>query len=273
MSALRLHHAATAVWRPLESLLFPARCWATGVPLKSDERMLCQGAREQIARGLLWPYCAGCGSTAGPGTRFDAGNPCPQCATRDLGVERIVRVGTFDEPLRTLVTTLKFRGRWELARVLAPFVAQALQQATLDGRLGRVDALVPVALHWRRRLRRGFNQSEEIARALGHLTGWPVADVLWRRRATFEQSHTQSRTQRRENLRAAFVSTKPERLAGKHVWLIDDVCTTGATLHAAAMALRRVPKDQRPAGIYAAVVCVTDHTAIPEPPLLPDLTP
>ncbi|MEI8197975.1 MAG: hypothetical protein WCI73_18940 [Phycisphaerae bacterium] len=259
----RMAPRAAGLVRPLVSLVMPETCWGTGEPLHEDEQALSEVARRQIAAALLGSYCGQCGLTAAPDSRYDAGNPCPKCSTRDLGLERIVRVGTFVEPLSVLVKTLKFHRRWEVARVIAPFIVQAMHLATHDQRLAPVDLLVPVALHWRRQWQRGFNQSEEIAREVGRLGHWPVGNYLWRRRATLEQSHTQSATQRRANLRAAFLCSRPERVAGKHVWLMDDVCTTGATLHAAAMALRRLPKGQRPAGIYAAVLCVTDHTPLP----------
>lgn len=259
----RITPRVTNLLEPVVSLLMPETCWATGEPLTDAEHMLSETARQQIAEAILTGYCGHCGLTAAPGLRYDAGNPCPKCSTRDLGLERIVRVGTFVEPLNDLVKMLKFHRRWEVARVVAPFLVQALQLATHDQRLAPVDLLIPVALHWRRQLQRGFNQSAELAREVGRLGHWPVGNYLWRRRATLEQSHTQSATQRRANLRSAFLCSQPERVAGKQVWLIDDVCTTGATLHAAAMALRRLPKGQRPAGIYAAVLCVTDHTPLP----------
>lgn len=263
MRYLSLPRPSATLMRSFLNLVFPETCWASGVPLAEGQRALSEAARRQIASMLLWPYCGNCGITTGHGAQHDALNPCPQCASRDLGVSRVVRVGTFNDPLDTLVKTLKFQRRWELARLLAPFLMQAMNLATQDGRAVPIDVLVPVALHWRRRLSRGFNQSLELAAEVSKISGWPVADVLWRRRPTAAQSQTQSAAQRKSNLRTAFICPMQNLqaqnpIAGKHVWLIDDVSTTGATLHAAAMALKRLPKPQRPAAVYAAVICITD---------------
>jgi ComF family protein len=214
--------------------------------------------RHTIARGLIWPYCTRCGATTGQFADHSKANPCVRCTVRNLGVKTIARTGTFDPPLSTLVKKLKFNNRPEIAPILAPFLYQAITLRGLP-----VDALVPVPLHWRRKISRGYNQSEELARSVAAISGWHVAHVLRRIKQTPEQSHAQSVPQRIENLRGAFGCSLTPALAGKNVWLIDDVCTTGATLHAAAMAFRQLPSDARPATINAAVVCVTDWTEVP----------
>jgi ComF family protein len=257
-----LRTAARALVRissPIVETIFPCTCWATGVAITRDERGLCTEAREEIARGVAWPYCTRCGSTTGQFADHSKANPCVRCAVRNLGVRTIARAGTFDKPLSTLVKTLKFHNRPEIAPIVAPFLYQAITLRRLP-----VDALVPVPLHWRRKISRGYNQSEELARGVAALSGWPMANVLRRTKHTPEQSHAQSVPQRIENLRGAFGCPATQAVAGKHVWLVDDVCTTGATLHAAAMAFRDLPKEARPATINAAVLCVTDWTEIPK---------
>ena len=244
---------------PLVELVFPATCWATGAAIAAAEGGLATGVREQIARGILWPYCTLCGSTTGKFADHSKANPCPRCAVRNLGVRTIARVGTYELPLSALVRQLKFHHHPEVARIVAPFLYQAI---TLRG--GPIDTLIPVPLHWQRKISRGYNQSEELARSLAAISDWPMADVLRRIKRTSEQSHGLSVPQRIENLRGAFACRPTAALGGKHVWLIDDVCTTGATLHAAAMAFRGLPRPQRPASINAAVLCVTDWTQVPK---------
>lgn len=250
---------------PVVETVFPSRCWVTDVPISSGDMGLAPDVRRQIAEGIEFPYCARCGMNTGPYTANDRRNRCGQCDQRNLGVATIARVGVFAEPLSTLVKHIKFRKLWELAGLVAPFMVQAIEQQAHRQRTP-VDALVPVALHWRRRYSRGFNQAEEIAIAMSRLKGWPVLHALRRVRATVEQSHAQSVTARRENLDRAFEAKMKVDVAGKHIWLIDDVCTTGATIHAAAVAFKRLPKELRPAGIHAAVVCATDRTPIPFTP-------
>lgn len=109
----------------------------------------------------------------------------------------------------------------------------------------QVDCLVPVPLHWWKQWRRGFNQSELLAKVLSQRLGLPVADLLKRHVATKAQAGL-SAAGRRSNIEGAFrIKEKIKKdkakkpAAGLHVMLIDDVMTTGATAAAAARVLRR----------------------------------
>ncbi len=100
------------------------------------------------------------------------------------------------------------------------------------------DVLVPVPLHSGRLRDRGYNQSDLLAAELGRLCGLPVvSDCLVRLRHTKPQVKTTGAIERQRNLAGAF-GCRDGRLAGKRVLLIDDVCTTGATLSSCAIALR-----------------------------------
>lgn len=239
---------------PVIDVLLPPACWAGGAG--EAPFGLSHPIREQIAALGAQGYCTRCGLTIGA---YAAENPCSRCGTREVGALRFARAGTFSEPLVGLVHRLKFGRTWEITGILAPFLYQAI--LAISERTGTpVDLLAPVPLHWRRRAARGFNQAEELAREVSALSGWKTASLLRRKRNTQEQARLDSPAQRLENLRGAFepLGAAGRRGAGKHVWLIDDVSTTGATLCAAAIALRKVPREQRPASINAAVVCVTD---------------
>jgi ComF family protein len=247
--------------------LFPPACWVD--PAMPGVAGLSEGARVGVAVLAAQGHCHRCGLTTGPHEQLHKpGNPCGRCGERVTTVRCTARVGTFTEPLVTLVHKLKFGRQWEIARTLAPFLHHAIAR-TAQATREPVDALVPIPLHWMRRARRGFNQSEELAREVGRLSGHPVMPALVRRRRTREQARLESATARRENLQHAFVAKRLAGLGGKSVWLIDDVSTTGATLHAAATALRVLPKEFRPAAINAAVLCITDHAA--PPAALPEL--
>lgn len=129
-----------------------------------------------------------------------------------------------------------------------------------------MDAIIPIPLHWMRNFTRGFNQAEELGWHLSRLAGVPMYRALSRIRQTTSQAKTSSMSARRENLRGAFAVRSGYGFHGATVWLIDDICTTGATLHAAATALSHLPAYERPAQICGAVVAVTDYTP---PPLSP----
>lgn len=148
----------------------------------------------------------------------------------------------YDGPLSRAVGALKFEGALALAGPLGRLLAQ--EPALLEGPDGEPhDVVVPVPLHWRRRLARGFDQSEELARwALVHARrrGMKVPPlgyrVLVRVRATEPQTDLDADA-RATNLAAAFVVRRPELVHGRRVLLIDDVTTTGATARACLQAL------------------------------------
>jgi ComF family protein len=101
------------------------------------------------------------------------------------------------------------------------------------------DLVVPVPLHPQRERERGFNQSLLLALRLGHAWRLPVrADVLERTVATAPQTEL-SREARRTNVRGAFALRRPELVAGRHVIVVDDVFTTGSTVIALALCLKR----------------------------------
>lgn len=137
--------------------------------------------------------------------------------------------------VRAALTRLKYRR----ARVyLAPLAALLARAVTLVPRTPET-VLCPVPLHWMRRLQRGFNQSEELARAVEPSCGLCAVQLLRRARATGWQSHRISPEERRSAMHGAFSCLRRHRELPSHVILIDDVCTSGATLDACAAALRQ----------------------------------
>jgi ComF family protein len=131
--------------------------------------------------------------------------------------------------LRKLIHLYKYGRIRTLARPLSDFLAHALP---LDERF---DCIVPVPLHWRRRWKRGFNQSEFLARALARRSGIPMVKALARSRSTKAQAGLSNHA-RRQNVMKAF---RARPVPGKRILLIDDVMTTGATATACALALKR----------------------------------
>lgn len=103
----------------------------------------------------------------------------------------------------------------------------------------RIDVMVPVPMHWWKRLRRGFNQSERIARVLARRAKLPLkTDILRRVRGTRVQAGL-THTERQANIAGAFRIRSKQPLQGKRVLLVDDVFTTGATASACAKALKK----------------------------------
>lgn len=141
-----------------------------------------------------------------------------------------------DGVARQMVHGLKFRDRTDLAPWMARWMMRAGAELIADA-----DLVVPVPLHYGRFLSRKFNQSAELARAIGRLGGLAFEpDALKRRRRTRQQVGLK-RPDREANVRGAFEVPDAHRpkIAGRRVLLVDDVYTTGATVSAATRALKR----------------------------------
>jgi ComF family protein len=139
--------------------------------------------------------------------------------------------GSYEGPLRKLIHIFKYGKVESLARPLSRFLLQSLPLEH------RFDLILAMPMHWRKHWERGFNQAELLAQPVARRYGLKLATNLRRRRYTKPQAGL-SEAKRRENLRNCFRVVQPQQVAGQRVLLIDDVFTTGATLRAAAAALK-----------------------------------
>ncbi len=160
-----------------------------------------------------------------------------------------MRLGVYEEQLAWAVLRMKHAANEWLAELLGERWAELHRSRFLS--LG-VDALVPVPLHWRRRLQRGYNPSAALAWGLGRLLHVPCwYHVLKRIRPTKDQKVFNSFTERVNNVKGAFWANSVVR--GKHLLLVDDVMTTAATASEAAKALKK-------AGAFRVTVAVLART-------------
>lgn len=223
------------VARSLLHLLLPACCLGCAEPLLAAAPLgLCAPCRGKLAP-LARTACAVC---AQPLDAFEppAGYRCGACRERPPAFDRLLALWTYRPPLDAVVQGLKFRRLDYLGRHLAAALADGLGEA-LDG-FARIDGVVPVPLHWRRRLTRGYNQAERIASPLAGRLGLPLIQALRRARPTPPQTSL-GKADRLANLRQAFRVPRPGSVRGLRLLLVDDVATTGATLDASAAALRQ----------------------------------
>ena len=178
------------------------------------------------------------------------GDPCPFClGKKPFG--RLAALATYQEPLRQLIHRYKYHGRWRLAR---PLTRLLLDKGHTQNILAEAEVIVPVPLFWRRRLARGFNQAELLARVVAAQHGLPLVRAVRRVRDTPMQTTLGSAVARARNMRGAFAARPTGELAGRRVVLVDDVLTTGATLRAVARALEVC----EPASVDALVLAIAD---------------
>ncbi len=154
------------------------------------------------------------------------------------------------------IQALKYQERKQLAAPLAAYLIGYLEQHPIP-----IDALVPVPLHPERLTQRGYNQSDLLATHVGEALNIPMrTDLIVRTRNTQQQVHL-NRNERRENVQQAFEPAHGSGLDGEAILLIDDVCTTGATLIACAEALQRAGAGE----IWALTVARARPPIDPEP--------
>lgn len=202
--------------------LLPPICTLCGSATPGDQ--LCA----PCTADLPWntPACPGCALPSAQAVL------CPACLHKPRVFDAAHAAFVLATPVQQGIHALKYQARFQQAMLLGSAFASQLR--------GRIEPLptllIPVPLHWRRQWWRGYNQSLELARAIGAELGIAVDQTAAKRlRATPDQIG-QSAAQRRKNLKDAFAVCP--RVDGQHVALLDDVMTTGATLEELARACK-----------------------------------
>jgi len=245
------------LWRLLTSvgqLVLPVHCAACGTPAPTDRRwLLCEVCGRAMADLIAAPYCSLCGRRAGPYTVGPDG--CLFCRKYPVRFSAAVRLGPYEGPLKTLILRCKYERRVAISRALGRLLRERLALAPWAD---QVDRIVPVPLHWTRRIGRGFNQAAALARELAAAA--PKAKgvsprLLRRTRSTPHQTNLPA-AQRQRNVRGAFATRAPkDALNGKGVLLVDDVMTSGTTIGECTRVLKRAGARD----VYVAVVATADY--------------
>lgn len=226
-------HETAGMFSPLKdivSLFFPPVCPACGRVMQTGAGILCTACQLDI-----------------PLTGYEtmADNPV---ARRFWGLAPLENATAFiwfidGGGFRRVVHSFKYSGRWALARDMGRWFGRVL--ADTDAYAG-VDTIVPVPLHPLKVLKRGYNQSEYIALGMSRSMDVPVESrAVVRRINNRSQTATASSSERWENVEGIFAVRRPQRLSGRHILLVDDVLTTGATIGSCAEAIARAVPDCR----------------------------
>ncbi len=217
-----VRRALAATARAVAARAFPTCCTLCGDAC--DEALLCAPCMNALPP--LPPACPRC-ALPSPGAAV-----CGACLRRPPRVAATLAAHVYAFPLDRLVQALKYGRRLALAVPLGDALAAAVLRAPAGTR--RPELIVPMPLAGARQRERGFNQAIEIARVVGRRTCIPLAHALARPLERAPQAGLRW-SERRRNVRGAFAATR--EISGRHVAIVDDVMTTGATIDAAAVAL------------------------------------
>jgi ComF family protein len=213
---------AAKLKRAALDLLFPKWCVGCG----KEGEFICRSCREHLVR-VRPPLCPQCGKPQPTGTL------CPSCLNWQADIDGIRSPFQFEGVIREAILQLKYRNLRALSETLAELLGDYLTAHPLPG-----EVLVPVPIHPKRLIERGYNQSSLLVQKLGKLVRLPVVDKsLIRQRHALPQTQTKTVAERRNNVAGAF-TCRDQRLKGRQILLIDDVATSGATLNACAEALK-----------------------------------
>jgi ComF family protein len=247
---LALKSGLRLAMKTVVDLVYPPVCAGCERPMATPGA-LCAACWSRV-RFIEQPFCPIMGRPFAhdPGE----GIVCAEALADPPEFDRLRAAAFHDSTAKMLVHGLKYRDRTDLARMMAGWMLRAGGGAVED-----CDAIVPVPLHYTRRITRKFNQAGELARCMAHMAQRPLLpEALIRIKKTRQQVGLGEKA-RMDNLRGAFQVTQAGRDAvfGKRIVLVDDVYTTGATVNAAAKALKK-------AGA-AEIVVLTFAMALDEP--------
>ena len=208
-------------------VLYPQTCYFCG---KINETPLCPSCQKKVVY-IKEPRCKTCGKPI----RYAEKEYCEDCKREELYYDQGKSAWLHKDPVAFSVYQFKYHNR----RVFAEFYAKEMWR--LYGKKIKdwnIDTIVPVPLHWKRRLDRGYNQAEILARYLGEYSGIPVRTKGVRRIRYTERQKTLGHKERKKNLKGAFEVTKKWKKA-RNVLIIDDIYTTGNTINEIARVLKQ----------------------------------
>lgn len=202
------------------NFFFPAHCHICESPLASHEKFLCTHCIEHLPR---------------TGYHREPRNPMEQRFAGQFPFE--AATGHFfysrDSSLAQLIQDMKYRGFSSIGNLLGEIAGRELFSA---GFLSDINCIIPVPMHFWKKAKRGFNQTDHIAEGISKTSGIPVLNALKMTRERKSQTSL-TQAQRLENAKNLFSIRKNIDLGRQSVMLVDDVCTTGTTLASAAKAI------------------------------------
>lgn len=212
----------STVKEDLLSLLYPNLCCACGDAIKNNEQIICLDCQWRM-----------------PQTNFHL-DPANSMIKKFWGRVPVLQAASYyffqkDGRVQHLLHELKYKGRTDVGETLGRMYGSILLDD--DSLFSKADIIIPVPLHYEKLRKRGYNQSDFFAKGLSQSLGIPWSDSLMQRNIFTETQTGKNRIERWENVEEIFELRNNEDFKDKHIILVDDVVTTGATLEACANAL------------------------------------
>lgn len=214
--------------RAFVHLLFPRLCLVCGDALVTGEKFVCSGCL------MDFPY------------DYLGSERLERKWNKVFPVEGVYSLFLYnhDSPYRKIIHALKYHSREEVGNWLGRWLAARVLREL------RVDAIIPVPLHYKRQARRGYNQSVLIAEGIRDILGGEIYEDVLRRVVNNPSQTKMNFEDRSRNVENIFQLQDARTLEGKHVLLLDDVITSGATIGACLRELKKIP------GIRVSVACI-----------------
>jgi ComF family protein len=258
-----LRHRVFELRDALIEVAFPLLCAFCGGDREVDpDWMLCPECAESL-KPISPPFCDICGRPFGSPTGEHL-RTCGACLSRPPAYLRARFAVEYEEPVKTAITRFKYGKVFDSVRPFSLLLARAFRDHFSDR---GIDLIVPVPMHRKSLIRRGFNQALVPAARLSRRLGIPLdRSSFIKTRDTSPQAGL-TRKQRIVNLRGSFGIARADRIAGRRVLLVDDVSTTGSTLREAARTLVKKGEADRVDVLVLALRLPSGAESAPRPEL------
>lgn len=219
-------------WRAGINVLFPLQCHGCACALPAESEVaICHDCQTRLLKDA-GPTCPKCGELLPP-SQLDAERGCFRCKKKGYRFDRVIRLGLYRQEFRSLVLQTKKATHTSLTATLTDWLWQQYQTELAAC---AIDAVLPVPMHWRRRMVRGTNGPETMAQRLAEHLHVPAELSRLRRVVSTQAQGPLTATARTENVRRAFAFRGQ---VPKRVLVVDDIMTSGATCHEIAKCCKR----------------------------------
>lgn len=225
----------------LVQYIFPPRCILCGIICSGADSPLCQPCLSDLP--ALKNVCSRC-SIHLPSSQ-NTNIVCGRCLKEPPNFDHVTAVFHYTGLIKYFVQQAKFNEHLPYLNLMGLLLAQHLELSLID----KLDMLIPVPLHARRYLDRGFNQSLEMGRLIAHQLDIPLNNSLIKRQKNSQPQVALSAKERQKNVHNIFLSNG--QLNGQHIAIIDDVMTSGSTVNEIARVLKKAGAGRVDVWVFA----------------------